>query len=295
MPSHFSHVIRFVTLWTVALLAPLSVGCSGQEYCPSAWNLLDPGTEPVSLPSLALADGFFTTSATWEVPSLTYFGALRLVGSLSVILNEMTKTRMAEAPEPFQKFHSLARCGVNISVKRKPPSHPVVSLFSCQVQILLPKSLKAGLSTLPSSFKSSVPFSDFPIDSKHLRWIYQAYLSVSTCVCGQSLQLCPTLCHFMDCSLPGSSDYGILQERILEWVAMPSSRGFSRLRDWTRISCIVGGFFTAESLGEPSVTFNTLFIIIVIYVYIAILWCILSIGGDLACLCVVLHTFRIQS
>ena len=97
---------------------------------------------------------------------------------------------MAEAQERFQKFHSLARCGVNISVKRKPRSHSVVSLFSCQVQILLPKSLKADLSTLPSSFKRSVPFSDLLIDSKHLRWIYQAYLSVSTCVCAQSLRLC---------------------------------------------------------------------------------------------------------
>ena len=36
----------------------------------------------MSLASLALADGFFPTSTTWEVPSLTYFGALRLVGSV---------------------------------------------------------------------------------------------------------------------------------------------------------------------------------------------------------------------
>ena len=199
---------------------------------------------------------------------------------------------MAEAQERFQKFHSLAQCGVNIFVKRKPPSHSVVSLFSCQVQILLPKSLKADLSTLPSSFKSSVPFSDLLIDSKHLRWTYQAYLSVSTCVCAQSLQLCLTLCHFMDCSLPGSSDYGILQARILEWVAMPSSRGFSWLRDWTHISCIVGGFFTTESLGKPSRTLNMLFIIVVIYVYIAILWCRWRF-----CLsdCVLCSTLRTQS
>ena len=38
------------------------------------------------------------------------------------------------------------------------------------------------------------------------------------------LQLCPTLCDPMDYSLPGSSVHGILQTRILEWVAMPSSR-----------------------------------------------------------------------
>ena len=51
-------------------------------------------------------------------------------------------------------------------------------------------------------------------------------------------QLCPTLWDPMDCSPPGSSVHGILQIRILEWVAMPSSRGSSQSRDWTCISCI---------------------------------------------------------
>ena len=53
----------------------------------------------------------------------------------------------------------------------------------------------------------------------------------------------------MDFSLRGSSVHGILQAKILEWVAMPSSRGSSRPRDWTQfsfISCIAGGFFTTE-------------------------------------------------
>ena len=46
-------------------------------------------------------------------------------------------------------------------------------------------------------------------------------------VCAKSLQLCLTLCDPMVCSLPGSSVHGIFQARILEWVAMPSSRGLS--------------------------------------------------------------------
>ena len=45
------------------------------------------------------------------------------------------------------------------------------------------------------------------------------------CVCAKSLQLCPSLCNPVDCSLPGSSVHGILQARILEWGAMSSSRG----------------------------------------------------------------------
>ena len=54
----------------------------------------------------------------------------------------------------------------------------------------------------------------------------------------KSLQLCLTLCKPTDCSPPGSSVEGILQARILEWVAMPSSRGSSQPRDWTCISYV---------------------------------------------------------
>ena len=54
----------------------------------------------------------------------------------------------------------------------------------------------------------------------------------------KSLQLCPTLCDPIDCSLPDSSVHGILQARILEWVAKPSSRGSTQLRDGNCISCV---------------------------------------------------------
>ena len=57
-------------------------------------------------------------------------------------------------------------------------------------------------------------------------------------------QLCLTLCDPMDCSLPGSSVHGILQARILEWVAISFSRGTSRPRDQTQDSYIAGEFFT---------------------------------------------------
>ena len=61
-------------------------------------------------------------------------------------------------------------------------------------------------------------------------------------------QLCPTLCDSMDCSLPGSSVHGVLQARILEWVAMPAFRGPSRPRDQTWVSHMAGGSFTITSL-----------------------------------------------
>ena len=56
------------------------------------------------------------------------------------------------------------------------------------------------------------------------------------------------------CKPPGSSVHGILQARILEWVAMPCSRGSSPPRDHTCISCgscVAGRFFTTEPLGSP--------------------------------------------
>ena len=56
-------------------------------------------------------------------------------------------------------------------------------------------------------------------------------------------QLCLTLCDPMDCSPPGSSVHGIYQARILECVAMPSSRGSSWPRNQTQVSCIAGRFF----------------------------------------------------
>ena len=54
----------------------------------------------------------------------------------------------------------------------------------------------------------------------------------------------------MDCSSPGFSGHGPSQAGILEWVAISSSRGSYRPRDWTRVSCIGGGFFTTMKAHE---------------------------------------------
>ena len=56
-------------------------------------------------------------------------------------------------------------------------------------------------------------------------------------------QSCLTLCYPMDCSLPGSSDYRTFQARILEWVAISSSRESSRPRDWAQVSHTAGRCF----------------------------------------------------
>ena len=68
------------------------------------------------------------------------------------------------------------------------------------------------------------------------------------CVAAQS---CPTLCHLMDCSPLVSSVQGILQARILEWVAMPSSSGSSQTRDWTRSPALQADSLLPEPPGKP--------------------------------------------
>ena len=66
----------------------------------------------------------------------------------------------------------------------------------------------------------------------------------SMCICVKSLPSCPTICDPMDYSPPGFSAHGILRARLLEWVAMSSSRGSSQPRDRTQVSHIGGRFFT---------------------------------------------------
>ena len=60
-------------------------------------------------------------------------------------------------------------------------------------------------------------------------------------------RLSPTLCDPMEYTLPGSSVHGILQARMLEWVAISLSRGSSRSRDQTWVSCLAGRFFTISA------------------------------------------------
>ena len=89
-------------------------------------------------------------------------------------------------------------------------------------------------------------------------------------MCTHLLQPRLTLYDPMDCSPPASSLHGILRARILEWIAMSSSRGSSRLRDRIHVSwsfCVAGGFFTEQS-GEP-------------YTYVCVYVCI--------CMCI--HTY----
>ena len=72
---------------------------------------------------------------------------------------------------------------------------------------------------------------------------------VCYCVCVLVAQSCLTLCDPMGYSPPGSSVHGILQARMLEWVAIPFSRESSQPRDRTWGSCTEGRFFATVIIG----------------------------------------------
>ena len=94
-----------------------------------------------------------------------------------------------------------------------------------------------------------------------LWWVSHFYLlSLRYCrlaVLRLIFQSCPTLCNPMDCSLPGSSGHGILQARILEWVAIYFFRGSTWLGEIQPTSlaspALAGGFFTTEPPGKAQV------------------------------------------
>ena len=76
-------------------------------------------------------------------------------------------------------------------------------------------------------------------------------------LCMLLTQSYPTLYNPMDCSLPASSVHGILQARILEWVAIPFSRASSQPKDWTQVSCISGRFSTVWESESPEKPYSS--------------------------------------
>ena len=78
------------------------------------------------------------------------------------------------------------------------------------------------------------------------------HISAQICVC-ESISHILLFCNPMDCSLPGSSVHGVLQARILEWVAVSFSRGSSPSKYQTQVSALQADSFPYEPPGKPSV------------------------------------------
>ena len=121
-----------------------------------------------------------------------------------------------------------------------------VSVLSMNIQVWFPLGLTGLISLQVSKVLSSI-FSSTTIQKHQF-----SDVGVHVCVCLVA-QCCLTLYDPINYSLPDSSVPGILQARILEWVAISFSRGSSQPRDWTQVSCIAGRFFTIWATREAPV------------------------------------------
>ena len=118
MVNHFSCVRLCATLWTVTCQAPLSMRFSRQEYrsglpYPSPGDLPDPGIEPVSLMSPALAGRFLTWEATWEALTHPYtFSNVPVITCQSCVVSELIDPRGLGAQKHLQQEQYSALAGV---------------------------------------------------------------------------------------------------------------------------------------------------------------------------------------
>ena len=93
----------------------------------------------------------------------------------------------------------------------------------------------------------------FGVGGRERLWVQTFFFHVRACVCAKSLQSCPTFFNPTDCSLPGSSVYGILWARILDWAATPSSGDLPH--PGIETACLAslalaGGFFTSSATWD---------------------------------------------
>ena len=120
-----------------------------------------------------------------------------------------------------------------------PQSLKICSLYLCLFWCLIYK-------VIVIIFLNSVYLCKYTV----LLFLFLTYFTPYVCVCclvmSNSLQP-------MDCSLPGSSIHGILQARILEWVAISFSRGSSQPRNKTQVFCIAGRCFTLWATGKATI------------------------------------------
>ena len=106
-------------------------------------------------------------------------------------------------------------------------------------------------------FPAAEPLIDFGLQIFYKVHIYIFPMIYNTTT--EVAQLCPTLCTSVDCCPPGSSVHGILQARLLEWVANSFSRRSSRPRDRAQVSHIAGRRFNLWATREAASTLMSSF------------------------------------
>ena len=150
--SPFSHVCLFATPWTVAHQAPLSKGFSRQEYwswllCPPPGDLPNPGTEPESLMSPALAGVFFISSATWEAPEmrpcLVWYILIRLKSKMFLEVLFLNNPKIQESAN--KEMFCFSQSGETMHLFSSILFYHIRSLNEGQVASLLQKYLMGKL------------------------------------------------------------------------------------------------------------------------------------------------------
>ena len=221
------HVQLFVTLWTVACQAPLSLGFSRQEYrcglpCPPPGNLPDPGIEPASPVAPALQGK--------SLP-LSHWGSMQY--RIGITNNrKMSKWRhrklsnvfRIERPEFKQK---LSNWRAHILIVTPQVSECVIW---CHISLCVSSvwnSLPAPFHHLVSCYSPFKFMKSFPDPTGRVRYglssLPPKHMAYAAAAAAKSIQSWPTLCDPIDGSPPGSPIPGILQARILEWVAIAFS------------------------------------------------------------------------
>ena len=216
-----------VAPWTVAHWASLSMGFSRQEYwsglpCPPPGDLPGPWIKPTSPVAPALqADSL----QLW--PDCLHNWATFPFNLFTVEPPGKSKCKQIEVLNPTSYSCWVSR------------AKSVTSLYIC----LLWKWCNIhmyfiGLLFWVRFYTWSAERSTWHKASAQ-EMLYAVWLKVKVLFA----QSCLTLCNPVDCSPPGSSIHGVLQERTLEWAAVPFSRRSWQPRDWTWVSCIEGRFF----------------------------------------------------
>ena len=129
------------------------------------------------------------------------------------------------------------------------------SLQSCPI-LCNPRDGSPPGSPVPGILHSSTAHNFlYAFLSKWICWLWRKCVSYfkSPCVCLVA-QLCPILCDPKDCSLPGSSVLGILQQEHWRRWPFPSPEESSWCRDWTPVSYIAGGFFAVWATREAPIS-----------------------------------------
>ena len=129
----------------------------------------------------------------------------------------------------FKETKDINKCKDILCLKNKSQHRLGSSLSSNHIPCKVKRSFTA--SHLLYFCKACLIQTDYTCS----RFLFQGLLSAKSC---------PTLCNPKGYTLPSSSVHGIYQARILKWVAIPFSRGFSQARDQTWVSSIAGRFFS---------------------------------------------------